>query len=101
MRIVVPRGLETNCRFRKAVLEEAARSLPMQKVLMQLCKSDFSFFVDVFCIGEGTLVLTDRGAVPIERVTYDDLVWDGEEWVGQDGPVYQGCKPVIFSYGIN
>lgn len=51
------------------------------------------------CIAEGTLVVTDSGLKPIETVTKDDLVWDGVEWVSQEGAVYNGNKEVIKAYG--
>lgn len=50
------------------------------------------------CISEGELVLTDKGLVPIQNVTTEMKVWDGEEWVQHDGVVYQGIRDVI-SYG--
>lgn len=50
------------------------------------------------CIAEGELVLTNKGLVPIEKVTVDHLVWDGVEWVSHDGVVYMGEKEVI-TYG--
>jgi DNA polymerase len=37
------------------------------------------------CWAAGTPVLTARGWTPIEEVTPDDLVWDGVEWVENDG----------------
>ena len=33
--------------------------------------------------------------MPIDEVRPGDLVWDGEEWVHTDGPIYQGMKEVI------
>lgn len=47
------------------------------------------------CIAEGSLVLTDKGLVPIEQVTTDHRVWDGVEWVAHDGPIFQGEQEVI------
>ena len=41
------------------------------------------------CIGEGTLVLTEGGWCPIERVG-SARVWDGVEWVDHRGVVFQG-----------
>ena len=52
------------------------------------------------CIAEGSLVLTDRGLVPIERVAKGDLVWDGVEFVKHGGVVYQGEKHVITHQGL-
>lgn len=40
---------------------------------------------ELACIAEGQLVLTDQGEVPIQEVTEDMKVWDGEEWVPHDG----------------
>ena len=54
----------------------------------------------VVCIAEGQLVLTDRGEVPIERVSRNDLVWDGVEWVRHDGAVCLGTKAVITHDGL-
>lgn len=52
------------------------------------------------CLAGGTLVVTDRGLVPIENVKLHDLVWDGNMWVKQDGCVYQGRQKTIRSYRI-
>lgn len=55
----------------------------------------------VACIAEGQLVLTrDRGLVPIENVSRNDLVWDGVEWVNHDGVVCLGTKEVITYDGL-
>ena len=58
-----------------------------------------------FCLAEGTpiLVKTSDGAVlekPIEAVAYDDMVFDGDEWVKHEGVVYSGDKDVITWDGI-
>lgn len=50
------------------------------------------------CIAEGQMVLTDKGLVPIQNVTLEHKVWDGQSWVKHDGVVYQGVKEVI-TYG--
>ena len=52
------------------------------------------------CIAEGQLVLTDCGLVPIERVTIDQQIWDGEAWVRHDGIVFQGIREVITYDGL-
>lgn len=52
------------------------------------------------CIAEGSLVLTDRGLVPIENVGIADKVWDGIEFVQHDGVVYKGQKEVMFYDGL-
>lgn len=52
------------------------------------------------CIAKGSLVLTDRGLVPIELVRSTDKVWDGVCWVTQDGPVYKGRRRVLTYEGL-
>lgn len=52
------------------------------------------------CISEQTPVLCRRGWTPIEDVTPEDEVWDGEEWVPQGGATMQGVKPVIKAHGV-
>lgn len=51
------------------------------------------------CIAKDTRVLTDCGWTPIQLVTRYNKVWDGEEWVSQDGAVFQGEKAVVYAYG--
>ena len=52
------------------------------------------------CIAEGSLVLTDRGLVPIENVGITDKVWDGVEFVRHEGVVYKGQKEVVRYGGL-
>nr|DAW42139.1 MAG TPA: DNA polymerase I [Caudoviricetes sp.] len=52
------------------------------------------------CIAEGSLVLTDRGPVPIENVGIADKVWDGVEFVRHEGVVYKGQKEVMRYGGL-
>lgn len=54
----------------------------------------------VDCIARGTLVLTDRGEVPIEHVTLDHKVWDGENYVSHAGAVCRGVRRVIEHDGL-
>lgn len=55
---------------------------------------------ELACIAEGQLVLTDSGLVPIEQVTTDMKLWDGEEWVSHEGVVFKGIKEVITYEGL-
>ena len=48
----------------------------------------------VACIAEGQLVLTDIGLVPIEGVTLDMKVWDGQSFVSHQGSMFMGYKDV-------
>lgn len=52
-------------------------------------------FVGKTCIAEGTLVLSHQGWKPIEAITTDDLLWDGQEWVCHQGLVNNGIKPTL------
>lgn len=52
------------------------------------------------CLAEGTQVITSNGLKPIEYVTKEDLIWDGENYVRCDGAVYQGEREVISYAGI-
>ena len=55
---------------------------------------------ELACIAEGQLVLTDRGLIPIEDVSVDMKIWDGEEWVSHDGVVFKGEREVITYEGL-
>jgi DNA polymerase len=52
------------------------------------------------CIAEGEKVLTNHGLRPIEKVTKDDLLWDGISWVKHDGVIYRGRREVITYEGL-
>jgi hypothetical protein len=58
-------------------------------------------FVGKTCLAEGTLVVTDRGAVPIEEVTTGHKVWDGEEWVCHQGLANNGFKKTLKLCGVS
>ncbi len=47
------------------------------------------------CLAKGSLVLTNSGWLPIERVTEEHKLWDGVEWVRHQGLLSQGIKSVI------
>lgn len=53
------------------------------------------------CIAEGSLVLTDRGLVPIENVGIADKIWDGVEFVRHEGVIYKGQKEVMHYGGLS
>ena len=55
---------------------------------------------ELACIAEGSLVLTDKGLIPIEKVTPRMKVWDGESWVEHDGVVFKGKREVIKYEGL-
>ena len=55
---------------------------------------------ELACIADGSPVLTDKGLIPIQDVTTDMKLWDGEDWVSHDGVIYKGEKEVITYEGL-
>ena len=55
---------------------------------------------ELACIAEGEPVLTDKGLIPIERVTRAHRVWDGCEWVEHGGVVCKGEKEIMEYDGL-
>ena len=55
---------------------------------------------ELACIARDQLVLTDTGLVPIQDVTTDMKVWDGENWVRHSGVVLKGVREVIEYEGL-
>lgn len=55
---------------------------------------------ELACIAEGSPVLTDKGLIPIEKVTTQMKVWDGESWVEHDGVIFKGEREVITYEGL-
>lgn len=52
------------------------------------------------CVDRDTLVLTERGWRPIDRVEASDTLWDGEEWVRHWGVVSRGQQQTIEVGGV-
>ncbi len=52
------------------------------------------------CFAEDTLVLTDKGYVPIIHVTAAHRVFDGVDFVEHGGIIDQGEKEVIHQFGV-
>ena len=55
---------------------------------------------ELACIAQGEPVLTNRGLVPIEAVSLNDRLWDGESWVTHDGVIERGVRSVITYNGL-
>lgn len=55
---------------------------------------------ELACIAEGSLVLTNCGLIPIEQVSTDHLLWDGEDWVHHSGVIFKGEREVIEYEGL-
>lgn len=80
-------------------LYKAAASAIYHKPIEEISKSERQIG-KVACIAEGEQVLTDAGLIPIEKVTINQKVWDGEDWVSHDGVVYKGEREVIEYEGL-
>ena len=52
-------------------------------------------FIGKTCIAHGTPVLCDSGWKPIQKVTINDKIWDGEEWVCHQGLQSNGYKETL------
>jgi late competence protein required for DNA uptake (superfamily II DNA/RNA helicase) len=52
------------------------------------------------CIAGGSLVLTQRGLIPIELILLSDTLWDGHEFVSHKGVINRGKRPVIRYAGL-
>ncbi len=52
------------------------------------------------CLAEGTMILTDHGLIPIEKVCKSHRLWDGVEWVSHAGVVCNGVKEVMYYDGL-
>lgn len=47
------------------------------------------------CIAEGTLVVTNKGLIPIEQISLDHLLWDGQIFSTHQGLIDKGLQEVI------
>ena len=56
---------------------------------------------ELACIAGGSLVLTERGLIPIEHVKKRDRVWDGLCWVEHDGVVFKGIRRILHYDGLS
>jgi len=56
-------------------------------------------FIGKTCIAEGTLVLSESGWKPIEKVSIYDRLWDGEEWACHQGLITNGLKETLQIHG--
>lgn len=55
---------------------------------------------ELACIAHGSLVLTDKGLVPIQDVLVAHKLWDGEDWVNHRGVIFKGNKEAITYEGL-
>jgi DNA polymerase bacteriophage-type len=52
------------------------------------------------CLAGDSLVLTDRGWLPLQDLPADSLVWDGVEWVTHGGLLYNGEHQTVAVDGV-
>lgn len=72
--------------------------VPIEKVTKGSPLRQKGKIAELACIAQGCEVLTDKGLIPIEKVTEEHLLWDGVEWVKHGGVVCNGKKRVM-EYG--
>ena len=115
---MIPKDPVENLKWRIRCRERALVDRKFRDALYQAAMDDVLFFCAAFlwvyeprskvkqkpmvpwCIAGGTLVVTNRGLVPIEKVDSTFLVWDGTMWVAQEGCIYKGERETISAYGI-
>src|SRR5215469_2187938 len=52
------------------------------------------------CVAEGSMILTDQGLVPIEKITKEIRIWDGDCLSPHDGIIFRGEREVITYAGL-
>lgn len=87
---------ETTDSERKELLNEFRKNNSVLRVLLSVEALAKGFD----CIAEGSEVLTHRGLVAIEKVLYNDKLWDGHEFVSHGGIIYKGERDVITYSGL-
>ena len=55
---------------------------------------------ELACIAEGSLVLTNKGLIPIESITQNHKLWDGFEWCSHEGVIFKGERQVVEYEGL-
>lgn len=87
---------DTTIAEREVLLNEYKKPDSLLKVLISVEALAKGFD----CIAEGSKVLTHRGLVAIENVLYNDMLWDGCEFVPHGGVIYKGERDVITYSGL-
>lgn len=55
---------------------------------------------DIGCLAEGSMILTRRGLIAIDKLLLSDTIWDGIQFVAHGGAVYKGEQNVITYAGL-
>jgi hypothetical protein len=88
-------------------LDEGYDPLNPTKEAIKECKKKHKNLRNVakslcLCIAKDTLIrVRGKGLVPIQDITAEDYVWDGDYWVKTSGALHQGRKSVIDFNGIS
>ena len=69
----------------------------MGRVMRSHPSKEFALWL---CLAKGSLVLTDSGLVPIDKVSLDHKIWDGTNFVSHGGAVCNGTQKVITYQGL-
>jgi late competence protein required for DNA uptake (superfamily II DNA/RNA helicase) len=69
----------------------------MGRVMRSSEGKEFSLWL---CLAKGSLVLTDSGLVPIEKVKMTHKIWDGTNFVTHGGAICNGIQEVITYQGL-
>ena len=69
----------------------------MGRVMRPYEGKDFALWL---CLAKGSKVLTDKGLVPIDKVSLDHKIWDGTNFVSHGGAVCNGIQKVITYQGL-
>lgn len=72
-------------------------NVPIEKVTKGSHYRQKAKIAELACIAEGQLVLTDKGLIPIEKVTVNEKLWDGVNWINHGGVIFKGIK-TVFTY---
>lgn len=97
--IVTPKGVIRYPDLRKEVNEESSNVEWVYGTGRRKARI-YAGKVTENCVSKGTLVLTDKGWKPIERVYLTDLVHDGESFVRHGGKIYKSVQECVTVDGV-
>lgn len=69
----------------------------MGRVMRSYPEKQFAVWL---CLAKGSLVLTDSGLVPIDKVKMTHKIWDGTNFVTHGGAICNGIQEVITYQGL-
>lgn len=119
-----PKGKYEQLRWREFVRLKGAEDRQFAHAIRQACEEDILFFAntmcyvfepriparlplntwadqdDCLCIAQGTLVVTDHGLVPIEKIQPKHRVWDGVQFVNHSGLANNGVRATMEVFGV-